>query len=152
MVTKVVLKVAGLFKYIYKPLWKRIYISWVIVGNYNTLSTKSHFYETGNVITNFLGQPVSASQLFLEISQNSQENTCARVLCQWILRIYKNIFSYRTPLMAASVDCFNPTSINATIPLNKFPSSSTLRTPLIDTVQIFACTFHQKRSLFINWF
>ena len=38
--------------------WKRIDISWMIVGNY-TCCTKSDFYEIVNVITNFLGQLLS---------------------------------------------------------------------------------------------
>ena len=68
----------------------------------------------------------SVKKEFLEISQNWQENTCARVcfliklqapacnfikketLAQgvflWILRNSENIFSYRTPLVAASYD------------------------------------------------
>ena len=66
----------------------------------------------------------SVKKVFLEISQNSQENTCARVsfliklqvsACNFIKKetlaqvfscefceISKNIFSYRTPLVAAS--------------------------------------------------
>ena len=51
--------------------------------------------------------------LFLEISQNSQKNTCAEAcieeetltqvfLCQYC-GISKNIFSYRTPTVAAMV-------------------------------------------------
>ena len=66
-VIKVVLKAAGLLKDMYMTFcyhqvleeyfyqcWKRIYISWMVVGNY-TLYTKSHFYEIDNVTTNFLG-------------------------------------------------------------------------------------------------
>ena len=56
----------------------------------------------------------SVKKLFLEISQNWQENTCARVsACIFITlaqvfpcefcEISKNTFSYRTPPMAASV-------------------------------------------------
>ena len=37
--------------------WKRIYISWMIIGNY-TSHTKSDFYEIVNVVTNFHGQPL----------------------------------------------------------------------------------------------
>ena len=40
-------------------------------------------------------QTCSVKKVFLEISQNSQENTCARVFS-------KNTFFYRTPLEAAS--------------------------------------------------
>ena len=42
-------------------------------------------------------------KVFLEISQNSQENTSVRV--SFLLKFqkaYKNTFSYRTPLVAAS--------------------------------------------------
>ena len=56
-------------------------------------------------------QRCSGKKVFLEISQNSQENTCARVSF-WILtqmffvefcEIYKNIFLHRTPPVAARV-------------------------------------------------
>ena len=48
-------------------------------------------------------QRCSAKKVFLEISQNSEENTCARVsflikFCE----ISKNIFLQRTPLVVAS--------------------------------------------------
>ena len=60
-----------------------------------------------------IAQRCSVNKLLLEISQNSQENTCARVsfLIKLTLaqefsfkfcEISKNTFSYRTPLMAAS--------------------------------------------------
>ena len=54
----------------------------------------------------------SVKKAFLEISQNSQENTCVRVFffkkeilvqvfsCE-SFKIFKNTFSYRTPAMAA---------------------------------------------------
>ena len=63
-------------------------------------------------------QTYSVKKVFLEISQNSQENTCARVpkACNFIKKetlaqvffcefceISKNTFSHRTPLVAASV-------------------------------------------------
>ena len=57
----------------------------------------------------------SVKKVFLEISQNSQESTCARV-CNFIKKenlaqvfscafceIPQHTFSYRTPLVAASV-------------------------------------------------
>ena len=57
----------------------------------------------------------SVKNVFLEISQNSQENTSARVSCNFIeketlaqvfscefCKISKNSFYYRTPLVAAS--------------------------------------------------
>ena len=49
----------------------------------------------------------SLKKVFLENWQNSQKNTCARVSlaqmfsCEFC-EISKNIFSYRTPLVAAS--------------------------------------------------
>ena len=58
----------------------------------------------------------SVKKVFLEISQNSQENSCARVACNFIKKetlaqvfscefyeISKNTFFYRTPLVAAPV-------------------------------------------------
>ena len=52
----------------------------------------------------------SVKKLFLEISQNSSENTCARVSFLIGLQLYscefceisKSIFLHRTPLVAAS--------------------------------------------------
>ena len=42
--------------------------------------------------------------MFLEISQNSQENTCARAFFfNKVTEVSKNTFSYRTPPVAASV-------------------------------------------------
>ena len=59
-------------------------------------------------------QRCSVKKVFLEISQNSQENTCARVFffikketlaqvfsCEFC-EISKNTFYYRTPLLVAS--------------------------------------------------
>ena len=59
----------------------------------------------------------SVKKVFLKISQNSQENTCARVSflrpatlltqvfsCEFC-EISKNTFSYRTSPVAASVSC-----------------------------------------------
>ena len=42
---------------------------------------------------------------FLESSQNSEENTCAKVLQAflWILWIFKNILFHRAPLVAATI-------------------------------------------------
>ena len=51
--------------------WKRLYISWMIVGNY-TLYTKSDLYEFVNVITNFLGQPRSFKFDFLNGLNNER--------------------------------------------------------------------------------
>ena len=68
-----------------------------------------------------VSQRCSAKKLFLEISQNSQENTCARasfliklikkeILAQVFscefCEISKNTFFYRTPLVAASVSFY----------------------------------------------
>ena len=60
-----------------------------------------------------VAQRYSVKKLFLEISQNSLENTCARAnftkkealaqvfSCEFY-EISKNTYSYRTPLVAAS--------------------------------------------------
>ena len=58
-----------------------------------------------------MSQRGSVKKVFLEILQNSQENTCARVsfflkkkrLWHNFCEISKNTFSYRTPTVAASV-------------------------------------------------
>ena len=47
----------------------------------------------------------SAKKVFLEISQNSEGNTCARVSFLINLQASKNTFSYRTPPVAASANC-----------------------------------------------
>ena len=58
-------------------------------------------------------QRCSVKKVFLEISKNSQENTCARdfskretlaqVFCCEFSKVSTNNFFYRTPLVAASV-------------------------------------------------
>ena len=74
-------------------------------------------------MTETVGQRYSVKKMFLEISQNSQQNTCARVslsklqaeACNFIKKetlaqvfssefceVSKNTFSYGTPLVAAS--------------------------------------------------
>ena len=81
--------------------WKRIDISWMIVGNYISC-TKSNFYEIVNFFTNFLSQQLSVRRDFW-----------AGLAWLW------NGWATR------GVDCFNQTTTNATIPLYKFPSLST---------------------------
>ena len=46
----------------------------------------------------------SVKKVFLEISQNLQENTCARVLCFPVnfVKFLRTTFFYRTSLVAAS--------------------------------------------------
>ena len=100
--------------------------------SWNTVS--GSFHETWNTFMKYfyfsiqhseaVVQMCSVKKVFLEISQNSQENTCTRVsflikLQAWGLQLYlkkslaqvfscefcgisKNTFSYRTPLVAAS--------------------------------------------------
>ena len=74
-------------------------------------------------MTETVAQRYSVKKMFLEISQNSQQNTCARVslsklqaeACNFIKKetlaqvfssefceVSKNTFSYGTPLVAAS--------------------------------------------------
>ena len=63
-----------------------------------------------------VAQTCSLKKMFLEISQNSQENACDGAACNFIKKetlaqafsckcyeISKNSFFYRTPLVAASV-------------------------------------------------
>ena len=48
-----------------------------------------------------VAQTFSVKKVFLEISQNSRENTCARVSI--LIKLQAWAFSYRTPQVAASV-------------------------------------------------
>ena len=72
----------------------------------------NHFVENLRETTEFefpylevLARRFSVKKMFLEISQNSQENTCARVpvLIKLQAKISKNIFCYRIPPVEASV-------------------------------------------------
>ena len=48
-------------------------------------------------------QRCSVKKVFLRISQNSQENICARA--SFLIKLQaKNMYSYKTPLVAASAD------------------------------------------------
>ena len=51
-------------------------------------------------------QRCSVKKVFFEISQNSQENTCARVSFLIELQVFINTFFHRTPLVAASAVFF----------------------------------------------
>ena len=57
----------------------------------------NHYSAPVGRTTEAVARRCSVKKMFLEISQNSQENICASA-CSFI----KNTFSYRTPLMAAS--------------------------------------------------
>ena len=50
-----------------------------------------------------VAQSCSVTKVFLEISQNSQENTCAQVFSCEFCEISKKTFFHRTPLLAASL-------------------------------------------------
>ena len=52
--------------------------------------------------TEAVAQTCSVKKMFLEISQNSQENTCPRFSSCEFCEVSKNTFFYRTPLVAAS--------------------------------------------------
>ena len=60
-----------------------------------------------------VAQMCSVKKVFLEISQNSLENTCARVSFLIKLRAsgLKNTFLYRTPPVAATVFRLRPFSV-----------------------------------------
>ena len=82
-----------------------------------------------------VAQTCSVKKMFLEILQNSQENTCAKVFfikkealaqllsCEFC-EISKNTFFYRTPLVVASLHTYNLISrllgVKYTIHLNGF--------------------------------
>ena len=59
------------------------------------------FQINGQIFTEAVAQRYSVKKVFLEVSQNSQENTSARENTSE--NTYKNSFSYRTSLVAASV-------------------------------------------------
>ena len=66
------------------------------------------FHETLRRIQKQPPEVFYEKKVFLEISQNPQENTCTRVsfsimLQGWGLQFSKNTFSYRTPPVAASI-------------------------------------------------
>ena len=68
--------------------------------NIITSITAVHIHR---LLTEAVAQRCSVKKLFLEISQNSQENTCAQVFSCEFCENSKNTFSYRTPPVAASV-------------------------------------------------
>ena len=72
--------------------------------------------DKSSVSTEAVARRRSLKKVFLNISQNSQENTCARVTFLKTLpqvfssefcKIFKNTFFYRTPPVAASDSLFN---------------------------------------------
>ena len=79
------------------------------------------------IMSEAFSQKCSVKKMFLEISQNSQENTCssglqiyfkkktlAQVLSCEFCEVSKNTYSYRTPLVAASVMLKVNTEITST--------------------------------------
>ena len=64
-----------------------------------TLLARSVSHFTFLVNMEAVVQRCSVKKVFLEISQNSQGNSCASEFCE----ISKNNFSYRTPPVAASI-------------------------------------------------
>ena len=92
-------------------------------GTYNIFVKLARIKDICNLVTNIeaVVQTCSVKKMFLEISQNSQENTCARVsflikLQAWPATLLKkrlchkcfpvnfvNTFLHWTPLVAASV-------------------------------------------------
>ena len=61
--------------------------------------TNTKMIQKKTALTEAVAQRCSVKKVFLEISQNSQENTGARAKFREISR---NIFSYNTPPVAAS--------------------------------------------------
>ena len=76
------------------------------------------------VFTKAVVRKCSENKVFLEISQNSQENTSTRVSFFGICEIFENTFSYRTPLVAASV----PLDVKETKPTNTSNQDNDFRT------------------------
>ena len=76
------------------------------IGDINSSRSDNEEEGAEAVVWTFFAA-VSVENMFLEISQNSQENTCARVSflikLQTFCEIFKNTFFYRTPPVAASV-------------------------------------------------
>ena len=76
------------------------------IGDINSSCSDNEEEGAEAVVWTFFAA-VSVENMFLEISQNSQENTCARVSflikLQTFCEIFKNTFFYRTPPVAASV-------------------------------------------------
>ena len=70
------------------------------------ISKVVNFYITCDFFIIFYTEAVvqrcSVKNVFLEISQNSQENTCAQVFSCEFCEISKNTFFHGTPLVAAS--------------------------------------------------
>ena len=84
----------------------RCEISIYFAVNSSTLQRQLERYH-GRILTyRSTRQRCSVKKVFLEISQNSQENTCARVFFNKVAglrpEISKNTLFYRTPLVAAS--------------------------------------------------
>ena len=79
------------------------------------------------IMSEAFSQKCSVKKMFLEISQNSQENTCssglqiyfkkktrAQVFSCEFCEVSKNTYSYKTPLVAASVMLKVNTEITST--------------------------------------
>ena len=103
------------------------------------LEMVKNFYKYKKICSEAVGQRCSVKTTFLEISQNSQENTCARVpflrkLQVWGLQLYqketlaqafscefceisRNTFYYRTPLLAASENSIKDIRQPSKVPL-----------------------------------
>ena len=114
-----------------------------------------------SVISEVVGHRCSVKKVFLEISQNSQENTCARTsflimlhasasnfikketlaqVFSWeFSEISKSTFSYRTPPVAASVTCITTAYTSFSV----FTISKKL---------VYAFAKHRKKQLWnCNW-
>ena len=73
-------------------------LSSIINSSWNTIvSHKTGYLSKSEVVA----RRCSVKKVFLEISQNSQESTCARV--SFLTKLQAYTFCYRTPTMAASV-------------------------------------------------
>ena len=91
----------------YIILWKHL----KVFVNEKWLPHNCFSWDSYCLISEAVAWRCSVKKVFLEISQNSQENTCARVSflikrlwhrCFPVNLVSKNTFSYRTPPVAAS--------------------------------------------------
>ena len=91
---------------------KKTTIGFNLIHKLNLLLPRSFIIVFSDLIwtmerffTEAVARRCSIKKVLLEISQNSQENTCARV--SFSIEISKNTLSYRTPLVPVSVFTIN---------------------------------------------
>ena len=108
---------SGCQKFCWKIKVQRLYLtvlpSYLVSFNQVNFLAENCYYDCvkWELGTEAVVQRCSVKKVFLEISQNPQENTCARVSFLIKLQVFscefceisKDTFFYRTPLVAASI-------------------------------------------------